>query len=90
MTQETEKGKHVLVPWQLVEALQTAVYCTVGNVRWCGYCGHDDDAQTKPMPHTSTCWVPLAEAALAAARGQTDEARSEDEQLEGFLQDGAS
>ena len=74
----------------LLKALEIAFYCTVGGVRWCSYCGHDDDAQTKPMPHTSTCWVPLAEAAIAAARGQTDEARSEHEQLEGFLQDGAS
>lgn len=87
---EEEADAHLIAAAPaLLKALEIAFYCTVGGVRWCSYCGHDSDSLTKPMPHTSTCWVPLAEAAIAAARGQTNEARSEQEQLEGFLQDGA-
>lgn len=54
----------------LLEALQAAVAGMTSGVRWCNYCGTPDDADARPMLHTNTCWVPAAEAAVAAALGE--------------------
>ena len=53
----------------LLEALKVAVKATAGHVRWCNYCGQPDDANEKSTPHTNTCWVPAAEAAIVLAEG---------------------
>lgn len=60
---------------ELLQELEKAVNSMTQGVRWCIYCGYPDPGEidAKPMWHTSTCWVPRAEAAITKARGDHDD-----------------